>query len=349
MSALIGEVVETKMAYKSNQKDPEGNLLPLGSIEVRIGGTETLMGQVRNIFASPATFNKRMPLIGEQVILFPAPVVIKTDVGWKPHGYIYLCPYNAVDDVSVHQFPKLWGRETRKAGNSPAPRLADDKEVGYTFKKDPGKSQNLQPFEGDDLWEGRHGQSIRFSRTVQTVNAPGTGIYEKQPPWKGTKNHEPIIVIKVKTPKGGGHKYDVEDLGKDDSSIYLTTKQKLTSFKPGFNKNKDVKTIGNWSGGSQIMVSSDRVTINSLNDKLILIGKTNAILTAEKIRFQTQKHNVDFDDLMDYINDLTKQLWMLTSAQKTFTTYMGPTGPATNVADMTKLHKVTFALKFKKP
>ena len=52
----------------------------------------------------------------------------------------------------------------------------------------------------------------------------------------------------------------------------------------GFNKNKDVKQVPTWQKGGQIIVNSDRVTINAKDDKLLLIGKTDAILTAEKIK-----------------------------------------------------------------
>ncbi len=68
---LIAEVVETKMAYKSNQKDENGNYLPIGSIQIRMGGSDTSLGQVRNVYARPAIFNKRIPLIGLKRIRKP--------------------------------------------------------------------------------------------------------------------------------------------------------------------------------------------------------------------------------------------------------------------------------------
>ena len=56
-------------------------------------------------------------------------------------------------------------------------RKADKKEWGYTFEQKPKKVENLQPFDGDDLFEGRFGQSIRFGSTVKG----DMSVYEKKP------------------------------------------------------------------------------------------------------------------------------------------------------------------------
>ena len=105
MSVLkIAEVVETKMAYKSNQKDAEGNILPLGTIQIRLAGDETLLNQVRNEYASPALFNRRIPLIGEQVMIISAPKTVISGKRIKKIGYLYLMPYNAIDNVTIHQY-----------------------------------------------------------------------------------------------------------------------------------------------------------------------------------------------------------------------------------------------------
>lgn len=343
----IAEVVETKTAYKSNQKDDDGNVLPHGTIQVRVGDT-TVMAQVRNEYAAPALYNKRIPLIGEKVLIITAPRTEITATKWKRIDYLYLTCYNTVDDVVTGHFPYHWQREVIGPTSKPAAlRLADKKELGYTFKKQPPGNKFLQPFEGDDIWEGRHGQSIRFGRTYETVNSPGTGIYEKQATWKAGKNHDPILIIRVKKPESG-NSYDIEDIAKDQSSIYLVSSQKIPNFKAGFNKNKDVKQIAN-KAGSQIIINSETVILNSTKEKIYLIGKKETVTTAEKVLMQSKKHKVDLDDLMDYINDLTKHCWELATAQATYMTMSGPTAISTNMAQITKLHKVEFNQKFKIP
>lgn len=357
----VAEVIETKMAYKKGQKDLNGNTLPLGSILVRLGSHSSLVGQVRNVYCRPMIFNRRMPLIGEQVIICSAPVHDHSSQTVKDTHFLYFTPYNSTDDLVLHQLPQLWKRKaggTGTAKNSGG-KLADSKDVGYTFPTSPEKVDNLQPFEGDDIWEGRLGQSIRFGRTVKTVNSPGTGIYDQQPSWEGGSNNDPIMILRIKDGNGSFKRstdsptyfnsYTIEDPSKDDSSIYLTTKQKITKLKVGFTKNKDAMKIPNYSGGPQIILDSDRVVINAKKDKAFLISAVESVVTGKKVLFQSDKHKVDLDDLMDYINDMCKEMFNWATGQKQFSTSMGPTLTATNMSEVTTLHKTTFPQTFKMP
>ncbi len=355
----VAEVVETKTAFKPNQKDNDGNILPLGSIEVRIGGDSSLLGQVRNVFARPASFNRRIPLIGEQVLVMTAPVHDYSARPLKAHNYLYFNPYNATDDLVLHQFPKLWSRSKHVKGGAAGPRLADKEKPGYTFPKNPKLTNNLQIFEGDDIIEGRFGQSLRFGSTVEGDMSK----YDKKPNWKGGSNTDPVIVMRIKKPTSSGDynlnfdqknnpkskKYVIEDITSDESSIYLFSTQKLPNFKAGFQRNRDVLKIPSWSSGGQIIINSDRVILNAKKDKIFLIGKSDSIVTAEKVLLQSKKFKVDLDDLMEYINDMCKEMWNWSTGQKQFSTATGPTLTATNVGEVTKLHKVDFNRKFKIP
>lgn len=356
----VAEVVETKKAYKPNQKDNDGNTLPLGSIEVRLGGHSSLVGQVRNVFARPAVFNRRIPLIGEQVLVFLGPVHDHSARPYKNTHFSYLCPYNSTDDLVLHQFPRIWGRSKHvKGGGGGGSTLSDREKPGYTFPKNPKKVDNVQPFEGDDIIESRFGSSIRLSRTV----IGNTSIYQKQPSWMGGGNGDPITILRVKKPTSPdrknynfetesnpkNNKYTIEDISKDEASLYLTTTQRLIKLRGGFTRNLDVIRLGTWSGGSQAVLNADRVVLNAQKDKAFLIGKDEVITTGKKVLLQSSKHKVDLDDLMEYINAMCKEMFMWATGAKQFATAMGPTLTATNVAEVTKLHQVDFNLKFKLP
>lgn len=353
---IIAEVVETKTAYKPGQKDDQGNPLPLGSIEVRIGSSESNLGQLRNIYARPLLFSsRRLPLIGEQVILIKAPVNDWSTSGLKEIGYLYFQPVNSTDDAVLHVFPKLWKREGN-SGGSAAQRKSDKEEPGYSFPKNPKRMDSLQPFEGDDLYEGRFGQSIRFGSTV----VGDMSIYDKKPSWKGSSNGDPLMILRIKKPEGSGQtqsstkkynansKYSIEDLGKDEASIYLTTTQMLNGLKPGFSKNLDVKTSANWSAGSQIIVDADRVVINSKANKGFFIAKEEAVITGKKVLFQSENYKVYLDDLMDFLKKFEKLCEDLASAKAQYSTPAGPTAVSTNMAQFIQLSTVDFQ-KFKMP
>ena len=80
----------------------------------------------------------------------------------------------------------------------------------------------LQSFEGDIIHEGRWGQSLRFGSTVNNSGVPN--------PWSVSGlNGDPITILR-------NNQYDdnkdpwipqVEDINKDESSIYLTSTQKI--------------------------------------------------------------------------------------------------------------------------
>lgn len=356
---IVAEVVETKKAYKPNQKDEQGNPLPLGSIEVRIGSHQSNLGQVRNLYARPATFQRRVPLIGEQVWLITAPVNDWSTTGVKGVGYLYFGPINATDDLVLHAFPKLWKRKGMASSNATAgERKADKKEWGYTFEQKPKKVENIQPFDGDDLFEGRFGQSIRFGSTVKGGQM---NVYEKKPTWDGSTNGSPIIIVRVKKPSGGtvseastlqmfqsNNKYDIEDLNEDESSIYLTSEQKLKNFKAGFDKNQEAKKLGQFSGKAQIAIDSGRVVLNAKDDMLLLIGKEKSILTGKKVILQSDKYNVDLDELMDFLKKWLGEDVKLAQGSSMYATPAGPTGPATSMAQYTQLQASDFN-KFKQP
>lgn len=348
---FVVEVVDTKKAYKTGQKDDEGNLLFDGSILVKAAAADSILGHIRNIWCAPATFNRRIPLIGEQVLIFEAPSTERSAAKLKTKRYFYFTPYNTIDDASLHHFPLFFDRKKTSPPNgskSPADIIADRKELGYTISKKVKGTQKLQPFEGDDIWEGRFGQSIRFSHTYRSVNNPGIKIYQQDAlkNWPGKSQFDPIAIFRVKFPKAGGG-YDLEDLEKDQSSIYLTTSQKLLKFKAGFNKNCFVKGISNWAG-AQAMIDADRVVINAKNDHAFVIGKKSTVITGKKVVFQSDKFIVDLDNLMTWLQKFNGQFRQVCTGEAPLTTAMGPTGPSKHSIQVTKTSKVDFKLKFKK-
>lgn len=354
---FIAEVTEIKKSFKPDQKDDQGNPLPLGSIEIRIGNHQSNLGQVRNVFARPMIFNRRIPLIGEQVLVISTATNDWSSSGTKGIGFMYFCPVNGTDDLAFHKFPRLWKRRGLVKSNNPGERKSDKEESGYSFPDPPKKVENIQPFEGDDLYEGRTGHSIRFGSTVKG----DLSVYSKKPTWEGSGNGDPILYIRVAKPTGGNttsnsttttfqsnNKYTIEDLDKDDSSLVLTSNQKLKNFKAGFDKNKEAKKIGQFDGKSQIAVDAARVVLNAKKDMLLLIGKEKAILTGKKVILQSDKYNVDLDVLMDFLKKWLGEDVKLSQGSSTYSTPAGPTGPATSMSQYLQLQQSDFN-KFKQP
>lgn len=339
---FLCEVVENKFAFKTGMKDPDtGDTLPIGTIQIRIGSHESNLGQVRNLMARPCIFQNRIPHIGEIVYVVSGPSNDWSTSKVKNSGFFYFSPVNSTDDAVIHRFPRIWKRKA-SISNGGAERK-NDKEENYTFPEVPDSLDRLQPFEGDDLWQGRSGQSIRFGTTVKG----DLSVYEKKPSWDGSKNADPIMLLTVKKPKGDGKKYEIEDIDQDESSIYLTSNQSLSKLKAGFDKNTDAKQIGQ-KMIAQIVLNSKRVVINAADDSLFLIGKEKTIVTGKEIILQTENYKVNLDDLMDWLKDWIGEDTKLAQGQSQYSTAAGPTATATSVAQYVQLNTTKFQ-KFKMP
>lgn len=341
---MLGECVENLKSFKDGQVDENGDLLALGSCKFRIGGIENNLGQVTEKWIRPATFSRRIPAIGEICILISGPCNDTSSSKIKGFGLLYLAPINAVDDLNSHSFSRLWKRKGLAPTSNPGERPNDKEEFGRIFKEGT-KVSPLQIFEADDLYEGRFGQSIRFGSTMKG----DLGIFSQKPTWDGPKKLDPLIYIRVKKPDGGSsNKYTIEDIEKDESSLILTSNQKLKNFKAGFDKNLDAKKLAQFEGKSQIAVNSNRVVLNANKDMLLLIGKEKAILTGEQVLFQSKKYKVDLDDLMDFLKKWLGEDNKVFSGQAQIATPSGPTSFSTNMAAYLTLQNVDFN-KFKQP
>jgi hypothetical protein len=147
--------------------------------------------------------------------------------------------------------------------------------LGRTFVER-GNIHPLLPFEGDRIFEGRWGNSIRLGSTVK--NTPNT--------WSsiGT-NGDPITIIR----NGQGNQTEegwvttIEDINNDDTSIYFTSTQKIplkassTSYS---SYTSNPPTQPNEYSGKQLILNSGRLVFNTTEDHLLLSSKKSVNINA---------------------------------------------------------------------
>jgi len=147
----------------------------------------------------------------------------------------------------------------------------------------------LKPFEGDIITEGRWGNSIRLGSTV-TTKPP---IVKPLNDWSTSgSSGDPIIILR----NGQGSSFSegwlpvVENINNDESSIYLTSTQKIpltaantsyTSYAIGSSP-----AAPNQYAGKQIIFNSGRLVFNSTNDHILLTSN-------KSINLNTSNFNVD--------------------------------------------------------
>jgi hypothetical protein len=158
----------------------------------------------------------------------------------------------------------------------------------------------ILPFTGDNIFEGRFGNSIRLGSTIKS-----NSIYQNN--WSTIGNEgDPIIIIKNGQPTNSsdeGWLPIIENINNDLSSIYFTSTQRIPievssknysgistdqipSFPSSYNKN-------------QIIFNSGRLLLNSTTDSILLSSKKVITLSAiEDIGISTRKNITLTGDLI---------------------------------------------------
>jgi hypothetical protein len=230
--------------------------------------------------------NKKFPLVNEIVYLIQLPNTNIFEFSTSNQSYY-------IDVVS------LWNNNHHNAypsdpNNLPSSQQKDYKQteignvrritdqsteifLGRTFKER-SNIHPLLPFEGDIINEGRWGNSIRIGSTVPntTNNWSSTG-----------SSGDPILIIR----NGQGKQTEegwiptVEDINNDDTSIYLTSTQKIPLKASSTNyfsyKNNPPQSPEQYAG-KQILINSGRLVFNSTQDHILFSSKKSINLNAQE-------------------------------------------------------------------
>lgn len=323
---LVAEVIETDIAFKRNsdvQFTSRGNF-PLGTIKVR---TVSQTGAFNDFYASPAWNINYIPCIGEHVILVSANVSTSYAT-IKSRGYFYLGPLSIQDNVNLNPLPNQFTVSNVIDYTTSAAPINNSSTVytpGKNFTENPNV-KTLQPYEGDILFQGRHGQAIRFGST----QAGDTSQYSVKPFWQGNGASPITIISNGHKPEPGPNRYVIEDPKTTKSFLILSTDQRIDFNASQLSLGKDVTPIGNYSK-AQAILSSERLIFNSSEDEIIICGK-------KTVNIVTPKWQMDMDKLFTLLEQTLQQLADLTSGKAQFQTPMGgPTLTATNVTEVQKL------------
>ena len=151
-------------------------------------------------------------------------------------------------------------------------------DLGLTFNEN-NDIRRLIAFEGDRIYQGRKGNGIRFGSTVKLKS----NINE----WSSVGNDGDPITILVNgyvTTDPKSLVPNIEEINKEKSSIYMTSTQAIP-LKPGASiVNPRVNTIKPKDySNSQLIFNSDRITLNSKKDEVLLFAKTNIELNTDNI------------------------------------------------------------------
>jgi hypothetical protein len=246
--------------------------------------------------------SKNFPLVNEivYIIFFPS-TNIDTVSSNGTEYYIDIVslwnhPHHNAYPTTPNELPPSQQKDYVQTETGNVRRITDQSTeifLGKTFKER-SNIHPLLPFEGDIIYEGRWGNSIRIGSTVP--NTPNN--------WSTTgSSGDPIFIIR----NGQGKQSEegwiptVEDINNDDSSIYATSTQKIPLKASSTNyfsyKNNAPQTPDQYTG-KQIIVNSGRLVFNTTQDHLLLSSaKTINLNAVEGVNIDSQTVVVQSGDI----------------------------------------------------
>tara|TARA_R110000796_G_scaffold48363_2_gene115972 strand:+ start:168 stop:2177 length:2010 start_codon:yes stop_codon:yes gene_type:complete len=245
-----------------SQDHPEfkkyGNYDSIGTIKYTDIETDEGTGLTAQLKSAKPLFSfiKQYPIIDEIVLLIPT---ISNKI-YGPEGIAasdnyYLPNINIWNHPNHNCLPTFYdyneyGEKKRdyRLAAAGAMRAPEDGSTELDFGKYFEERLNVQPllpFEGDTILEGRWGNSIRLGSTSRgaydktpystEIKGKNTRGDEKEKIEKISENGDPITIIRngqLYEEDDRGWEHTVENINQDHSSIYMTSNQVISNFKP---------------------------------------------------------------------------------------------------------------------
>jgi hypothetical protein len=248
---------------------------------------------VKENFALPIFPNiKQYPLLNEIVYIIPLPST-NSATNFRTNNSYYFPPLNVWNNQLHNALPEdndvtndtaqkqdydsaFQGEVRRPEDNSTEINLGSTFVEANSIKVNP-----LLPYEGDIIYEGRFGNSIRLGSTVNNAKIENNWSSEGE-------NGAPITII-----MNGQEETNIdpwipipENINGDLSSIYMTSTQKLpiepaSNLVESYAKSAapDSPSIYN---KNQILLTSGRLLFNAKDDAIILGAKKSIHLTSDE-------------------------------------------------------------------
>jgi hypothetical protein len=243
--------------------------------------------------AKPLSGNtKNLPLVNEIVYLISLPDTSIEIISSNSIQYyidivsLWNHPHHNAFPTSPNLLPPTQQKDYVQTTGGNVRRVTDQSTeifLGKTFKER-SNIHPLLPFEGDILYEGRWGNSIRVGSTVP--NTPNN--------WSTTgQSGDPIVIIRngqgIQTQEGWIP--TIEDINNDESSIYFTSTQKIPLRASSINyfsyKNNSPQSPEQFAG-KQIILNSGRLVFNTTQDHILFSSAKSINLNAiDGVNFDT--------------------------------------------------------------
>lgn len=271
----------------------------LGKIDFEILYTGLNMSRASKVSKSAFpmfSFIKQYPLVNEIVYIVSGPSDSLND-SYRNQKLFYYPPFSLWNAVNHNAFPNMeqYSEFLQKFSQQPNYQgSTDDAQaklpLGVYFSEN-DNIKAIKPFEGDSIIESRFGQSIRFGSSNFYRGDNDTWSIGTSPQSVG----KPITVFINGQGRPNAKNSDkfsttIEDISRDDSSIYLTSGQILRTL--NVSDIKGEKYTFPYTG-NQALVCSDRVMLYSKKENVLLYSRQNVGIAAIKeVTVNAEQHTV---------------------------------------------------------
>ena len=252
------------------------------------------------IFALPFnSHQKTYPLINEFVFLIKSPISQNKNSSPTDPGYFYHSPLGIWNTPNHNAFPNISTPPSKNSqnysSNTNGEVKQEDSELFVANLNSPTDGsqekfieqtniRSLIPQMGDNIIEGRNGQSIRFSNN----------------------NGDPITFIRNgqnRTTPSSGFEPISEDVKNDLSSIYLTSYQNIPNL--SLETEKGIPFVSystppitpSQFDQPQVILNSDRIIVEAETDSvLVSAGKSVGLFSNESINLESKDINIHTDN-----------------------------------------------------
>jgi hypothetical protein len=228
---------------------------------------------------------KTIPVPGEIILIVTAASSFAGNFRLNDGTFYYLSTVNVQSNINYNGVPT--------SATVPGSNVTSYQNASFGVTSSPNQSQpsrnkktfeivnNINPlqlFEGDVAIEGRGGNSIRLSSTIKNTNT-----ISKQPTWLSGSPGDPILIISNTKKNISPIGFRIEDINKDDSSIYLTSTQKIPIKLAGplTISNLKLNPISSNLSGKQIIMNSDRIILNAKTNEIYLSSNKGVSVTSK--------------------------------------------------------------------
>ncbi len=294
--------------------------------KIYVATTTGLTGNTIEAYPLDMT-SKKIPVIGEQVMVVLGSNADASSQKRSSTRNYYISTVGIQSNINHNALPKLNSKSSVGLGNidgafagvSAQSSVDSTHDFGNGFVELKNLSQ-LQPYLGDVIFEGRFGQSIRFGYTPRNTKRTNSLVSGAtiEPSWTSPQPEAPITIIRNGVGFSRGYnKFIVEDINRDDSSLYLTSQQKLQIKTRPFSVG--VVPSGIYQN-PQAVLNSDRVLINSKKDSVLISGEKGVYVSTPSWKADMDKMFTQLANLQTQVTALNNTLATLAPALQTAVT-----------------------------